>query len=162
MEQFTFFFGKKSPFSQFYPCQFTVDGVTYNCAEQYMMHQKALLFGDDIMARMIMATDAPLVMKQCGRKVTPFDPMLWSKHSMEIVTKGNLAKFSQNPELLAALFATAGTTLVEAAPRDKIWGIGMGSSNPDATDRKKWRGKNQLGEILTRLRIDLMLQQKNR
>ena len=40
-EKFTFFFGAKSPFSQWHPAVFTVDGVEYNCAEQYMMHQKA-------------------------------------------------------------------------------------------------------------------------
>ena len=35
------FFWQKSPFSQWQMSQFTVGGVTYNCAEQYMMHQKA-------------------------------------------------------------------------------------------------------------------------
>ena len=40
-ERFAFFFGKASPFSQWHPAQFEVGGVKYNCAEQYMMHQKA-------------------------------------------------------------------------------------------------------------------------
>lgn len=40
-ERFTFFFGAESPFSQWHPATFTVAGVKYNCAEQYMMHQKA-------------------------------------------------------------------------------------------------------------------------
>ena len=40
-EKFTFFFGAESPFSQWHPAVFTVDGVEYNCAEQYMMSQKA-------------------------------------------------------------------------------------------------------------------------
>ena len=40
-EKFTFFFGAESPFSQWHSAEFTVDGVHYNCAEQYMMHQKA-------------------------------------------------------------------------------------------------------------------------
>ena len=40
-ETFTFFWGKKSPFSQWHPAKFTVDGVLYECAEQFMMHQKA-------------------------------------------------------------------------------------------------------------------------
>ena len=46
-EKFTFFFGKESPFSQWHPAEFDVDDVTYNCAEQYMMHQKA---GEPLMA----------------------------------------------------------------------------------------------------------------
>ena len=33
--------------SQWYPCQFAVDGVTCTSAEQYMMAEKAKLFGDE-------------------------------------------------------------------------------------------------------------------
>ncbi len=40
-EVFTFFYGTDTPFSQFHPAQFEVKGQQYNCAEQYMMHQKA-------------------------------------------------------------------------------------------------------------------------
>ena len=40
-ERYTFFFTAASPFSQWHPCEFTVDGVKYTCAEQFMMHQKA-------------------------------------------------------------------------------------------------------------------------
>ena len=40
-ELFTLFFTTDSPFSQFHPCTFKVGEITYNCAEQYMMHQKA-------------------------------------------------------------------------------------------------------------------------
>lgn len=39
--KYTFFWSNGSPFSQFHKATFTVDGITYNCAEQYMMHQKA-------------------------------------------------------------------------------------------------------------------------
>lgn len=40
-ETFTFFFGAESPFSQWHSAEFEVEGVVYNCAEQYMMHRKA-------------------------------------------------------------------------------------------------------------------------
>jgi len=40
-EKYTFFWQAESPFSQWYGCIFTVDDIEYNCAEQYMMHQKA-------------------------------------------------------------------------------------------------------------------------
>ena len=43
---FTFFFTEANPFSQWYRCTFTVGENTFNCAEQYMMHGKALLFAD--------------------------------------------------------------------------------------------------------------------
>jgi len=41
VEKFHFFWKSKSPFSQWYSAQFTVDDIQYNCAEQYMMYQKA-------------------------------------------------------------------------------------------------------------------------
>lgn len=40
-ENFVFFWRKESPFSQWHPAKFTIDGLTFNCAEQYMMYNKA-------------------------------------------------------------------------------------------------------------------------
>ena len=40
-KKFTFFWKSGSPFSQWHPSKFTVDGVPFGCAEQYMMYQKA-------------------------------------------------------------------------------------------------------------------------
>ena len=34
-ERYTLFYGIQSPFSQFHPSKFTIDGVMYRCAEQY-------------------------------------------------------------------------------------------------------------------------------
>lgn len=149
-EQFTFFWA--GPFSQWHRCKFTVDGVTYNCAEQYMMHQKALFFEDTETAKKIMATSSPKAQKALGREVTPFDAGKWDGVARDVVLRGNLAKFKQNPDLLALLMATKGTTLVEASPYDKIWGIGLKESDPKAKDRATWRGKNWLGQVLTAAR----------
>ena len=49
-------------------------------------------------------------------------------------------QFSQNPDLGAELRKTRGTTLVEAAPRDRVWGIGLSEKNWKAKHRKHWRG----------------------
>lgn len=38
--------GIKACMSQWYMCDFTVDGHLYHCMEQYMMAQKALKFKD--------------------------------------------------------------------------------------------------------------------
>jgi len=42
---FTFFWRKKSSFSQHHICKFYIEEKLYNCSEQWMMEQKALLFG---------------------------------------------------------------------------------------------------------------------
>ncbi|HEU0030753.1 MAG TPA: NADAR family protein [Kofleriaceae bacterium] len=152
---FTFFFTEASPFSQWYRCAFTADGHAFGCAEQYMMHGKALLFGDPEVAAKILAADHPRQHKALGRKVKNFDDAVWKREREAIVRAGNRAKFTQNAELRALLLATAGTTLVEASPYDRIWGIGLAASDPRAQDPAQWRGQNLLGKILTALRDEL-------
>ena len=70
-----------------------------------------------------------------------------------------MAKFSQNPELWEVLKATGNRILVEASPRDRIWGIGMGKSNPEAENPFQWKGTNLLGFALTEVR-DLLREQE--
>ena len=65
-------------------------------------------------------------------------------------------QYLQNPEMKKALFETYPRTLVEAAPRDCLWGIGLGATNPKALDPSQWRGKNLLGYTLTKVRDELM------
>lgn len=52
----------------------------------------------------------------------------------------------------AFLQGTGDKVIVEASPRDRIWGIGMGASNPDASNPAKWRGLNLLGFALMEVR----------
>jgi ribA/ribD-fused uncharacterized protein len=155
---FTFFFTEASPFSQWYRSTFTVEGQAFSCAEQYMMFGKAQLFGDAAIAAEILAADHPRQHKALGRKVKPFDDATWRRGREAIVMTGNRAKFTQSPALLAQLLATRGTTLVEASPYDKIWGIGLAASDPRAADPAQWKGQNLLGKILTALRDELLAQ----
>lgn len=156
MTEFTFFWKNQSPFSQWHRAHFTIDGVSYSSAEQYMMHQKALLMNDTETANAIMSTDNSKEQKALGRQVKPFDAKLWREVSKEVVYNGNEAKFIQNDNLMKALLATVGTEIVEASPYDNIWGIGLGPDHPDRFDRSKWRGTNWLGQVLTKLRVDLV------
>jgi ribA/ribD-fused uncharacterized protein len=152
---FTFFFTEASAFSQWYRATFVVDGATFGCAEQYMMYGKAQLFGDAAVAAEILAADHPRQHKALGRKVKPFDDRTWRLNREAIVRAGNHAKFTQSAELRAQLLATRGTTLVEASPYDRIWGIGLAASDPRAADPAQWKGQNLLGKILTALRDEL-------
>lgn len=153
-ERFTLFWG--GPFSQWEDSPFISEGVRYTCAEQYMMSEKALFFGDLEAMAEIMLTRSPARQKAIGRRVRRFDADRWAAASREVVYRGSHAKFTQNPQLLAALLATAGTTIVEASPEDPIWGIGLAEDDPRAKQRSAWRGTNWLGEVLTRLRDNLV------
>jgi len=84
--------------------------------------------------------------------VPGFDQGVWDAVRFEVVVRGNLAKFSQSRELAAFLLGTRGHVLVEASPRDRIWGIGLGESDPRASDPHAWRGLNLLGFALMRVR----------
>ena len=146
----------KSSFCQWWEGHpFDVDGIRYLTAEHFMMAEKARLFGDDGVLTEILAADNPGLAMKLGRKVSSFDVSAWNKARSEIVIAGNIAKFGQHPELLEFLLNTAGRVLVEASPRDRIWGIGMGANNPAAEKPEDWRGANLLGFALMAAREHL-------
>lgn len=153
-EKFTLFW--RGPFSQWHRNHpFKVDGIEYATAEQYMMAEKARLFGDKETEKKIMATTSPKDAKALGREVKGFDKGTWQKVARDIVYRGNYAKFTQHADLRNKLMATEGTTLVEASPTDAIWGIARTEGDPLALDRKTWKGTNWLGEVITQVREDL-------
>jgi ribA/ribD-fused uncharacterized protein len=156
-EAFTFFW--KSRLSQWHRAPFVVGGTTFTHAEQYMMYAKALLFGDREGAARVLAAETPAEQQAIGRTVRGFDESVWMLFREAIVFTGNYARFCQNPEQRELLFATRGTTLVEASPHDRVWGIGLAADDPRALDRSQWLGLNLLGEALTRVREVLLWEQ---
>lgn len=154
MDKYTFFY--TGPFSQWHRCKFRSQGREFNCAEQFMMYEKALLFDDEETAEQIMLAVHPKEQKILGRQVRRFDQFEWDTSCLNIVYRGNYFKFTQNVSLLATLYETAGTTLVEASPTDTVWGIGLSIIDEDRLDPAKWRGTNFLGKTLTSLRDNLL------
>lgn len=131
-----------------------------------MMYQKAMLFGDIEQAEKVTAfTRIPengvpdktwdedmKAIKQLGRGVKNFVPDIWDAQCEEIVTRGLLAKFSQNMDAWNALMDSGDAVICEAASYDKIWGIGLSIDNPGVHDVTKWQGKNLLGQSLMNVR----------
>ncbi|KAL5004439.1 hypothetical protein ScPMuIL_017895 [Solemya velum] len=156
LEQFEYFWKEESVFSQWYKVTFVVDGIKYNCAEQYMMHQKAELMGDTKTAIKILKATSPKKQKALGRKIQNFDSDLWDSNCIGIVKKGNIAKFSSNNRLKQRLYDTCPKILVEASPYDTIWGIGLKEDDPAAWQKDTWRGQNLLGQVLTDVRDEMM------
>ena len=142
-------------FSQWFPAEFTIDGVSYPTAEHWMMAEKARLFGDDdALARVFKKVD-PAHAKAAGRAVRGFDDPVWLRHRFEIVVRGNLAKFGQHPPLRDFLLGTGAQVLVEASPVDPVWGIGLAADDPRAQDPMHWQGLNLLGFALMAVRETL-------
>ena len=132
--------------------KFTVSGTVYSSMEQYMMHQKALCFHDDNVARQILETDDVSEIKQLGRMVSGYDDITWNGVRQIIVYEGLLAKFSQNEELRKMLKETGNAILAECAVKDRIWGIGLSLTDSNRFDKEKWKGQNLLGYSLMMVR----------
>lgn len=93
--------------------------------------------------------------KKLGRQVSGFVAEEWEANCCRIVTEASQYKFAQNPHLKEFLLSTGDAVLAEASPYDKVWGIGMGATNPLALDPRTWKGKNLLGFCLMDARSTL-------
>ena len=145
----------KSCFSQWFAAPFAIDSTLYPTAEHWMMASKARLFDDAKALAEILEAPDPKTAKVLGRKVENFDDAVWKEHARQLVTEGNIAKFSQNPDLQEFLLRTGDAVLVEASPYDRIWGIGLKADDERAKNPETWRGENLLGFALMDVREKL-------
>lgn len=121
--------------SNWWISNFVVNGMIFNCVEQYMMWRKAMLFGDIEVASN------------------------WDAIKESVVYTGCHAKFSQNAELREKLLSfDEDSIFVECSPNDSIWGIGLDASNTDSDDMSKWRGSNLLGMCIGMVYIQLLME----
>ncbi len=172
-KDFVFFWTAKDFLSQWHQTAFTYNVLTFKTAEHWMMFQKAVLFAiphdnkgevvrflslpenNSHIANQILSAKSPKEAKALGRRVPHFNQETWELNVESILYRGNYLKMTQNPALLEQFLSFGERQFVEASPYDKIYGIGMKYDNPLATQPDKWRGKNLLGNALTKLSNDL-------
>lgn len=158
---YLFFWGEKNTngyLSNFYPCEFIVDGLKYNCSEQYFMKKKQELFdsSNKTLGEQIMAETNPKQIKNYGRAVKNFNQTTWDKNKYQFMYQGVKAKFTYNSVLAKKLLDTKDKKLVEASPYDKIWGIGLSESDAKKLNEPtNWPGTNLLGKVLEQVRDEL-------
>ena len=141
--------------SNWYPSNFSVNGVKFSSMEQYMMYCKAICFCDEAVATQILSKHDAAEIKSLGRQVSNYDENMWNGIRQIVVYEGLLAKFSQNEELKRKLKSTGNALLAECAVKDCIWGIGLSTKDSDRFDKKLWKGKNLLGYTLMMVREHL-------
>lgn len=141
--------------SNWYLSDFEIAGIKYSSMEQYMMYQKAVLFGDEDIARQILAISDVGKIKALGRAVKNYDDLIWNGLRQIIIYQGLLEKFRQNEALKEKLLATQQDILAECAVQDKIWGIGLSMKDDRRLDMHKWEGQNLLGFSLMCVRSAL-------
>jgi ribA/ribD-fused uncharacterized protein len=139
---------------------FYKNGEKYYSVEQYMMAQKAKLFGDMSSYFRILDAAHPRECKELGRKIINFDQTLWDTEKYRIVLEGTRMKYMQNDHLKKLLFEVpSNAEFAEASVEDPIWGIGLFYEDESRFDKEKWRGENLLGKIVTQVRDELLAQQ---
>jgi len=146
-------------FSNWYMKDFVYKGITFNCSEQALMWEKAVLFNDKDIADKILASKDPKQIKALGREVRNFDDSIWSQKRYDIMVDILAEKF-KDEKLKHMLLNTADVIIVEASPLDKIWGVGLALENPRIYDEEKWNGTNLLGKALMQVREQIRKEEK--
>ena len=154
-----------SAFSNFYPCEIHVTNdwwdkpvdLHFTSSEQYFMWLKATYFDDYETADKILEAKTPKEAKALGRQVKGFVEAEWAKIREDAMHNAVYAKFSQNEDLKAFLFADEfkDKIFVEGSPFDTIWGVGLDWRDPRIGDEENWLGLNLLGTVLVNVREEL-------
>lgn len=155
-----FFHKPEEPYgflSNWFYSPFDIDDTHYTSAEQYIMHQKCLLFGDENSAKAVLATEYPEKQQDIGRQAKGYVNNVWAGSRQIIAVRGLFAKFKQNDELMGKLLETNEAYLVECAHTDTIWACGKRLNEPDRLDASKWNGQNILGFSLMEVRHNIQL-----
>ena len=139
-------------FSNWAPTPFTVDGVSFSTAEQYIMYRKCLTFGDTVTAEKLLSSDSPREQKALGREAAGYIDSVWAGIRQTVAIRGLYAKFSQDAELKRLLLGTGDAVLVECTSNDRIWACGLDKDDDDRLSADRWKGQNILGFALMEVR----------
>ena len=149
------FYRSDAYLSNFYNAPMTIENVEYQSVEQFFTAEKARTFGNNITVNKIMDSNSPSEMKFFGKNTKGFSQSIWDAKASTVMLAGLRSKFHQNKNLQRKLLDTQQKHLAEASKNDKVWGIGMSITDPNAFDREKWQGKNQLGNLLMKVRDEI-------
>ena len=111
-----------------------------------MMAEKTRLFQGPGAEELIYVLDRPARCKRIGRGVRNFDNAIWDRVREDAVLADTFAKFSQNPTMKQHLLNTGAILLSEAGPFDLVWGIDLRADDHEASNPRRWPGKNWLGK----------------
>jgi ribA/ribD-fused uncharacterized protein len=145
------FYNEFSPFSNFHRANFTVEGRNYVHVEQFFTAKKAEINGNVELHEQIMNEESPYKCKALARQLQ--NSVEWKREQEQVMIVGCTAKFEQNRQLMDFLLKTENKTLIEARADDKYWGAGLNHTDPKLKG-DKLPGKNKLGKILMKIRLD--------
>ncbi len=112
------------------------DGKLFRTTEHYYMYHKALAFGDEASALLVLQCRSPRDAKRIGRGVAGFDEKRWVVEREEVMLRALRLKVAQNPGVAEHLQSTGDRRIAETNPFDEVWGTG-----------RRGEGQNLLGKL---------------
>ena len=145
-------FNRNSPLSNHYPMGLSYfawgEDRWFKTAEHAIMFIKAARF-DPSKLSLILDAETPLEAKRIGRTIENFNYEQWKRDCDREVPRILYYKMRDNAEIFHPIMLEVKRgKIVEASPRDRIWGTGYGlkrSANGES------RGENRLGEYWTKV-----------
>jgi ribA/ribD-fused uncharacterized protein len=142
--------------SHFWPAPIAIDGEVWPTVEHYYQAQKSADpgYGDAIRQAVTPGMAKRLAAQpHASRRISRHSWFLangavpredWFEVKLDIMRRADGAKFTQHPELAAALLATADAELIEDSPFEPYWGVG-----------RDGQGLNWAGRVLMEVRLKL-------
>ncbi len=161
LANYLFFYSAASLLSNFNDAAFKFDSVDYINSEQHIIEQKARLANAPDIAKQVMATPNPGIMKKLTRNLPGLDSKLWHEKAPGIGLRALKAKFSPNPHLAKYIFSTGDKILIEASPYNRVWGLAKGWMTEIWRKKYQW-GQNLQGKILMEVRGELLVAQEKK
>ena len=110
-----------------------------------------MFFSDVLVANAILNADTPYEAKRLSYQINRVNNRDWHDHGHDICIKGVREIFTQNPDLLNMLKATAPLTIAEAS-NDRVWGTGIPLWDRNALICDKWESQGWLSKMLHSVR----------
>ncbi len=143
------FYGKHSPFSNYYWSPVEISGKKFNSNEHFYTYRKCQLADRPDLAFRAERARYPAEATAIGRPVK-----LENDLRIELMRSGLMAKFAQNSDLKQFLLDTGDKLLAEASPIDLFWGTGCGLQSENLKKPSTWCGQNEMGKLLMKLRSE--------
>ena len=110
--------------------------------------------GDEEIAKQIMKSSNPLHQKKLGYTIKNLNKQkdMWARKCDTVMMEAVAVKFELSDHCMSFLSSRKRTTLVEASPTDRYWGIGLHIRDHNIWNVSQWKGENKLGKLLMELR----------
>ena len=135
---------------------FLVDGATYCSGEAWYQASKAAYFKDWESHTKIMALKSPRKIKDLGHNIKGYKEDEWEHICLSVMLRGVREKMMQNREARELLMSTKNAIIGESSSFDSYWGTGIDIHDAESTDVKSWKGRNEMGKCLMKVRDDIM------